>query len=195
MGAPTSGNAFARRVLEKIMPIPEKSYVYCADTYLVYRAPFFGDVGSIDELLGAYRVHGENGWFFAGLPPSRMRARKVLEGQMQKWSLVADEAARRGFTVPHETALTAYYWFQIRILSLKFGPKSHPVAGERLSNLVLRGICLALVEVGLSPVRRMFRVAKLLALGVLPGGMHDLFLALLNRLLEARPKTTECRDS
>ena len=43
---PTSGNAFARRVLEQIMPMPEAEYRICADAYLVMLASFTASSGA-----------------------------------------------------------------------------------------------------------------------------------------------------
>lgn len=57
---PTSGNAFARWYLERIMPLPEEDFRYNAEGLPVLLAPFFGDVVHLDEVLGAYRVHGGN---------------------------------------------------------------------------------------------------------------------------------------
>lgn len=57
---PTSGNAFARWYLQRIMPLPEEDFRYDAEGLPVLLAPFFGDVVHLDEVLGAYRVHGGN---------------------------------------------------------------------------------------------------------------------------------------
>jgi glycosyltransferase involved in cell wall biosynthesis len=58
--SPTSGNAWSRDFLERVMPLPEQGFV-CTDGYLSLCAPYFGEVISIDPpSLGRYRVHGAN---------------------------------------------------------------------------------------------------------------------------------------
>lgn len=60
--SPTSGNAWCRHFLDRILPIPEDLAYYksCADEYLYTLAPVFGHVATIDEPQGCYRIHGEN---------------------------------------------------------------------------------------------------------------------------------------
>jgi len=57
---PTSGNAWSRRFLERIFPIPEREYVTCPDGYLALLAPLFGSVRRIPTPQALYRVHGQN---------------------------------------------------------------------------------------------------------------------------------------
>lgn len=57
---PTSGNAWARRFMDRIFPMPEAEYVTCPDLYLSALAPIFGPVKKIDEPQGFWRIHGEN---------------------------------------------------------------------------------------------------------------------------------------
>lgn len=59
---PTSGNVFISKFLHMIMPIPEEKYRICADEYLCMYAPFRGDIYTINEVLGIYRIHGKNNW-------------------------------------------------------------------------------------------------------------------------------------
>lgn len=60
--SPTSGNAWSRAFLEKVMPIPEglKYYRSCADEYLYLLAPVFGLVRTIAQPQGCYRIHDQN---------------------------------------------------------------------------------------------------------------------------------------
>lgn len=56
----TSGNAFPRRVLAEIMPIPEQDFRILADYYLVHLAALYGPVLFLAEFGAHYRVHGGN---------------------------------------------------------------------------------------------------------------------------------------
>ena len=57
---PTSGNAFARRVLEQMMPMPEQEYRICADAYLVMLASIYGELRRSLTPLSFWRRHGDN---------------------------------------------------------------------------------------------------------------------------------------
>ena len=59
---PTSGLAFPRWALEKVMPIPTEFRI-CADGYLTRTIFCFGDVASTSDCWGAYRIHGNNSTF------------------------------------------------------------------------------------------------------------------------------------
>jgi len=54
---PASGNVYRRRVLTPVLPMPESTWRIAADSVPALAAPFFGDVVSIDRVLGCYRVH------------------------------------------------------------------------------------------------------------------------------------------
>ena len=58
--APTSGNAWSRRALERMLPMLEDEYRTCADTYLALLAPFLGTLHRLPEPLATYREHGSN---------------------------------------------------------------------------------------------------------------------------------------
>jgi len=57
---PTTGNAWARCFLERVLPMPESDYMVCPDSYLVELAPFFGRIKRILDPQGLYRMHGQN---------------------------------------------------------------------------------------------------------------------------------------
>ncbi|MBI2787160.1 MAG: glycosyltransferase [Elusimicrobia bacterium] len=61
----TSGLAFRREVLLKLLPIP-KDLFYYLDDFLTAHALFFGEVANIPEVLGLHRMHGAN-WCAGGL--------------------------------------------------------------------------------------------------------------------------------
>jgi glycosyltransferase involved in cell wall biosynthesis len=54
---PTSGNVFRRDVCELLW---EVDYEKAVDGVILFAAPLFGDVVSLPEELGCYRVHGRN---------------------------------------------------------------------------------------------------------------------------------------
>lgn len=57
---PTSGNAWTRAFLERVLPMPEAEFRINSDCYLSTLAPLYGELRTIAEPLGLYRVHGLN---------------------------------------------------------------------------------------------------------------------------------------
>ncbi len=60
ISAPTSGNAWSRRFLDRVFPVPDQVYQISADKYLIELAPFFGLLGRVEEPQSLYRLHGDN---------------------------------------------------------------------------------------------------------------------------------------
>ncbi len=90
---PGSGNAYPRRFLEAVMPIPQTLYKRGADEYLFGLAPAFGTIARI-EPQSLYRVHGRN--------PSLLRPFETkLAFQQQHWR----EMARLGRTVAERAGI------------------------------------------------------------------------------------------
>ncbi len=96
---PTSANVFTKKSLDKIMPIPEADFRICAETYLCYYAPLFGEIEAVERVLGFYRVHQNNNYhqpdkiynakaiaeyvkkqeiFYAGIEKSRRRLSETM---------------------------------------------------------------------------------------------------------------------
>lgn len=59
---PTTGLAFSREALERVMPIPH-AFRVCADGFLTRTTLCHGPIASTNECWGAYRVHGGNNVF------------------------------------------------------------------------------------------------------------------------------------
>jgi glycosyltransferase involved in cell wall biosynthesis len=54
---PGSGNAYASSFLRQVLPMPEAPWRIAADTVPILLAPAYGEIVSIREPLGAYRLH------------------------------------------------------------------------------------------------------------------------------------------
>jgi glycosyltransferase involved in cell wall biosynthesis len=120
--SPTSGNAFSRAVLEKIMPVPEDDWRICADKHLTIASSLFGEVMPLGRPLGYYRVHGSNNHAgAAGLA----RLRRELSGDFKLHSSLCKLAP--GAIAPLESWLNAcpQHWVG-RITSLRESPDDHP---------------------------------------------------------------------
>jgi hypothetical protein len=83
LSSPTSGNAWARAFLERVLPIPETTYRLSADAYLFGLAPALGIIRSLAEPLGCYRLHGDNYYQGSGFL-ERLETGCIVEQQL--WS-------------------------------------------------------------------------------------------------------------
>lgn len=72
---PTSGNAWSRELLQRILPVPEEEFRINADGYLITLAWIYGEVRAIPEPLGLYRVHGGN--YFASWSAEQKKERHL----------------------------------------------------------------------------------------------------------------------
>ena len=72
---PGQGNAWSRKLLRQILPMPEELYRTGADTYLFELAPFFGPMKTVPEPLTLYRMHHEN--FSRSMSFERRMAREL----------------------------------------------------------------------------------------------------------------------
>ncbi len=71
---PTSGNVFRRDVCELLR---EANYDSAVDGVILFAAPLFGDVVSISEELGRYRIHGRNDSGLGRLPDAGSLERDI----------------------------------------------------------------------------------------------------------------------
>lgn len=75
----TSGLVVPREIIEIIFPL-NTNWRICADVLLTRPLPFFGNILTLDEPLGCYRVHGDNNWMStSGQSMWRENQRKYTE--------------------------------------------------------------------------------------------------------------------
>jgi glycosyltransferase involved in cell wall biosynthesis len=81
----TSGLAFRRTALEKIIPMDPPEWRKWPDGCLLYCAAFLGKVYALDDVLASYRAHGENTHWTAN--PSEEQKEDSIEGvaMTNKW--------------------------------------------------------------------------------------------------------------
>ncbi|MEC4815906.1 MAG: glycosyltransferase family 2 protein [Scytonema sp. PMC 1069.18] len=59
---PTSALAYRRSTLSKVFPIDSIKWRLCVDGCLIYCTAFLGKIKTLNEVLGSYRVHGNNNY-------------------------------------------------------------------------------------------------------------------------------------
>ena len=60
---PTTAISLNRVLADRLFPIPEKGVRISGDDFIVSGAYLLGEVYSLADMLGTYRVHGNNQWF------------------------------------------------------------------------------------------------------------------------------------
>jgi hypothetical protein len=94
--APTSGNAWSRCFLERVLPMPEAEFRINADCYLSTLAPMYGDVRTIPEPQSRYRVHGNNSYVVMTVGE---KSQRQLAMYLNRCDLLAQHGRALGFDV------------------------------------------------------------------------------------------------
>jgi len=140
VSAVTSGNAYGRDFLARILPLPEVAAP--ADGHINLAAPLYGDVLTLPEVLAWYRVHGNNAWATGVISPERFARYVQHDEHKARW--VADHARALGIPLTVERMDNAPNHLLYRLIWAKL--RSAPKPGLdplhvalRLSRTLLRG--------------------------------------------------------
>lgn len=163
----TSGNAFSRSVLEKIGPIPEAEFRHCGESYLVNLAPFYGPLVSIEQCMGAYRMHGNNDWGVTQ-EADLQKFGKYVRSDLQRYELLADKAPSFGYVFPEDCAERDYLHLRNRIISLRLNPETHPVPSDSSWVLTYKALRAIWLYSELDEKRRLIWSIRLVLMGSLP---------------------------
>ena len=142
--SPSSGNAYARAALTRLMPLDEATWFAAAEKPLVFLTPFFGDVVSICAPLGRYRIHEDN--------DSRLKGRH-LEALHRRLSAVffvpetiCAVAAAKGIELDPRVLGSTSRRIKLRMASIRLDPKTHPIAADTRLKLLVKGIRASIRE-------------------------------------------------
>jgi glycosyltransferase involved in cell wall biosynthesis len=118
--SPTTGNVFDRRFLTAILPMPAPSWRAGADGYLVYSAPFFGPIKSLDQPLAYYRAHELSATNMSGIKNMEgKKLLKLLSDDVRRLSFLKDLASSRGFAVSPSAVLFTWSHAKLRLAAAK----------------------------------------------------------------------------
>jgi hypothetical protein len=130
---PTSGNAWSRTFLEKVLPIPEPEYRVCPDFYLAALAPLFGRIETVSEPQAYIRHHGSNhGW----RQPFEERVREQLQRSEHCLGVLAKNCQAMGIETNLDLLRNHSWWHQIQL------------AIEQITALIPPGESFILVDQG-----------------------------------------------
>jgi glycosyltransferase involved in cell wall biosynthesis len=104
--SPTSGNVFARHLFARIGEIPYEPVI---DGITLMAAPFFGDIISIREPLGKYRLHGTNFSAIQKVSAARFaREAQRLSDRLDHLREILKRAGVTPYTIPDGRRLFYY---------------------------------------------------------------------------------------
>jgi glycosyltransferase involved in cell wall biosynthesis len=183
--SPASGNVFSREYLGRATPIP-LAFRYNADGYLNVCAPLYGDVETIAEPLGAYRVHGAN-----------TLAKQTVVGASYAMHIGYDlllrqtfltKAAELGYRIDARHLPFSRNHLENRLLSLRIAPALHQVAEDTAGKLVLMGLRSAWATPDATVLGRVLWSAWFLTIGFMPVSLVS-YLVKQFRLQNFRTRT------
>ena len=164
--SPSSGNAYARAALTRLMPLDEATWFAAAEKPLVFLTPFFGDVVSICAPLGRYRIHEDN--------DSRLKGRH-LEALHRRLSAVffvpetiCAVAAAKGIELDPRVLGSTSRRIKLRMASIRLDPKTHPIAGDTRLKLLVKGIRASIREPDLAVKARASQLIWFVVMAVGP---------------------------
>ncbi|HLZ64878.1 MAG TPA: glycosyltransferase [Aliidongia sp.] len=163
---PTSGNAYARRLLAEVLPLDTKRFKYGADGALNAVAPLYGSVISLGVSLGYYRVHGGNLWAGTQLDVDRFLGYVALGREEARF--LKEHAARRGIRLSKAEPLDHSLVFLERRLAIRKMAPGHPASrGDHVLALFLKACrCVRIYERGL--LRAALKLAWFLVTALAP---------------------------
>ena len=142
--SPSSGNAYARAALDRLMPLDEATWFAAAEKPLVFLTPFFGDVVSICAPLGRYRIHAANDSRFKGRHLEALHRR--LSAVYFVPETICAVAAAKGIELDPRVLGSTSRRIKLRMASLRLDPKTHPIAGDTRLGLLVKGIRASIRE-------------------------------------------------
>ena len=109
---PTSGNAYARWFLDRIMPIPVGPVRDAMDGPLNTVAPLYGDVVVLKEPLGFYRIHGTNVGAMGNMVPEKFSY--FVDLDRDRGAFLMEQARQLGVPLDAHVLDRAFFYLQYR---------------------------------------------------------------------------------
>ena len=145
---PTSGNAFARDFLAAVLPFDGHRAV---DALLNTLAPLYGDVVTVDRVIGHYRVHGSSDSGGGTIGAARFAAN--IADERARVAVLAQACRRLGIVFDGERSLHNFLPFrELELVAAKLAD------GERQS--VLRHAIGAIEAGAAHPQKRLHRLVR-----------------------------------
>jgi len=163
---PGSGNAFSRRMLERVMPLDEEAWRVGSDGVVIGLAPLYGEVVSLPQPLAGYRQHDSNHSEMSGTNLGKIR--RDLVNEVNRECAIKEHADALGYRVGHAMSLRIPGHCKGRLLSLRLDPAGHPFSQDRGLRLAAAGIAACWRFPHHSLAKRILATAAFAALPFVP---------------------------
>jgi len=181
---PTSGNAYARRLLERAGRLEGHTFV---DSVLNSIAPLYGDVLTIEDRLGFYRVHGSNNWAQDVMTAERFAYYAASE--RQRMAVLAAHCRKLGIAFAGPAVIErSIYYREIELVRAKLAARGWGLDAEVLRQTG-RAVGVALAE-PTSAWHRLLRALWSGAIGLVPRPLAIRLIAM-RYVRGARPRLAE----
>jgi glycosyltransferase involved in cell wall biosynthesis len=136
----TVGNAYSRWFLQATFPL---TVDMAPEGALNTVAPLYGDIVTVAQALGAYRIHGANSWSSTGIDVARLPHR--INNRHVELDLLRLHAERCGVSLPEGSVLDHELPFiNYRLLAWKFGLEYRGKSADSPRKLLAHGLRVAL---------------------------------------------------
>lgn len=162
---PTSGNALSRHALEPLFPIANE-FKLTADDYLSVLVPFAGEVGAIEEPLGAYRIHGSNQWALAEVTGDRLH--RFIKHDLVVSKLLINKAQELEYQLSPDFELRFLGRFQVRLASIRLSSDKHPIPEDNRFYLMYSGIKCIWKYTSFNWLKKIIHTIWFLGIGLMP---------------------------
>lgn len=163
----SSGNAFSRAFLARVMPI-DPDFRRAPDGLLNRLAPLHGQVVALTETLADYRVHGANVLAQEHLDPRKFASN--IQYEIEREAYFRERARGLGCALDGDILLKSKSHIETRLLSLRLSAGEHPVPTDSARSLAWQGIKSVFAARDLRVVGRLVWILWFLALAGLPAG-------------------------
>jgi hypothetical protein len=161
---PTSGNVYARKYLERVMPIDRSRFRF-SDGPLNAVAPLYGDVANISEPLAQYRMHTQNQWSRTTFNPRAYTT--ALKHNLALDAFVIEHARELGVAIGRQPSDHAPWALQYRMASACLNAAEHPL-DERPLDIAKLGVSAVLESGSLSLSQKAVMVTWFSSMAVAP---------------------------
>ncbi len=135
----TSGMAFARPALARIMPVPERDFSEAADGYLLRAVAFLGPLQRVETKLARYRYHDRNlsnPWSAPGGCAAGFR--RNIRWSQKEFETTQKFAKMFQLPVSSDLGERDPNYLGYRLFSLLLDPANHPIADDHRAGLLRR---------------------------------------------------------
>jgi hypothetical protein len=136
------------------------------DSYLCMTAPFYGQVKTINEPLGKFRIHGANSWSQLSWQPERLLV--YVDQEVRRAAFVRQWAEKLGFIVNPNALSVDYHHVMNRVACKRVFPYTYPFPNEPVGTLIKTGIRAVLADPFVNRTSKLIIAIWFLVVGLSP---------------------------